>query len=246
MTPYNKSLVTLFIIPLMAFTLLAQVIIKRNSRDGKLKGQPFVLQEVGAVIVATDGTLTIEHVMPHDNRPKAYADIDLREGDKILMANAKNIKSTKDLEELYNSVAVGSELKLGVKRNEEMFIVTLAKADQSHLPKMRIKLGGGGNDVEALPALGIMLKTENGKVIVADKLPNESAALSKSDVIEKDELTEMNGKRVTSLKTLIDAYDSLPVGSTVEWKLKRVDKSITVSFKKPQPKGMMFRHESKK
>jgi S1-C subfamily serine protease len=243
MTNRSRATIAFFFIPLTAITLVAQMIIRRSGNDKE--GQPFLLQELGAVIIASNGTLKVEHVMPKDERSKAYAEADLQEGDIIMMGNQKALKSTKDLQQLYESVAIGSEVKLGLKRGEQMFIVTILKADPKDLPKMRIQIGGGGDDVAALPAVGVLLKSVGNKVIIAEKLDDVSTALAKADVKANDQVIALNKKTVRSLKSFTDAYDGLTVGSLVEWSLRRGAKTLTVSFAKPQPRGRVVRREAK-
>jgi len=50
------------------------------------------------------------------------------------MANAKRMKTTKDLTALYESLSTGSELKLGVKRNDETLVIEISKADRRICP----------------------------------------------------------------------------------------------------------------
>ena len=234
-----------FLLLLASTPLPSQVIIKREVGKGSVEGQPFVLVELGAVIVTSEGKLTIEHILPNDRLPKSV-DANLKEGDVILMANAKKLKTVKELEDLYQSLGIGSELKLGVQRGDGRFIVSIAKADPKDLPQMRIKIGGDGGDIEALPAVGVILKSQKNKIIVDGKFPDTTAAVATADIKEHDELVEMNKQPVSTIKKFMDTYMALPVGSTVEWKLKRGKETIAVSFNKPKPREGIMRREIKK
>ena len=55
----------------------------------KFEGQPFVLNEFGAIIIGNDGILEIQIMaMESDQRQPAYRKIDLKTGDQIVMATA--------------------------------------------------------------------------------------------------------------------------------------------------------------
>ena len=246
MSRQRYAFTVVFLLLLTPSMLPAQVIIKREAGKGSVEGQPVVLMESGAVIVTSDGKLIIEHVLPKDRLPKTNVDANLKEGDVILMANAKKMRTTKELEDLYQSLGVGSELKLGVQRGDERFIVSIAKADPKDLPQMRIKIGGDGGDIEALPAVGVILKSQKNKIIVDGKFPDTTAALASADIKENDVLVEMNKQPVTTIKKFMETYMALPIGSAVEWKVKRGKETIAVSFNKPKPREGIIRREIKK
>jgi len=109
---------------------------------------------------------------------------------------------------------------------------------------MKIQIGGGGN-FEGLPAVGVMLTSDKNRVLISEKMEDDSSALAKADIRAKDEIVEMNNKHVTSLKQLIDSYEALKVGTTIEWKIKRGKDTFAVSFKKPKAKRMVIRREVK-
>ena len=67
-------------------------------------------------------------VTPAQRRGKAYRDVDLKTEDRILMANGKRIKTVADFKELYESLPVGEELKMGLRRGEEMRMASFQKS----------------------------------------------------------------------------------------------------------------------
>ncbi|MBI5471757.1 MAG: PDZ domain-containing protein [Ignavibacteriae bacterium] len=245
----HRQLISLFGILLLLFATEAspsQVIIKREAGKGAIEEQPVVLMEAGAIMVMKDGSVIVDHLLPKDRLPKGSQAVDLKEGDVILMANGKKLKSAKELEGFHASLAVGGELKLGVQRGDQKFIVAVTKADPKDLPQMRIKIGGGGGeDLEALPAVGVVLKSLNNKILVDAKFPDSTSALASANVKQNDQLVEMNKHRISTMKQLMDDYSGLPIGSKVEWKLKRGSETITVNFIKPKPRQGVIRREIK-
>ncbi len=247
---YAKQLCCLLVL-LFASSAAAQVFIKKGDgkNEMKVEGEPFNLGELGAVIMQEDGKVKVMHAVEKDRRPKGYADVDLKADDIIVMANAKKIESSKALKELYEALAVGAELKLGVKRGEQMFIAVFPKADPSALPKMKMRMmtSTDGGNIQVFPAVGVVLSENKDKhVIIADKFPDSTAAAASANVRANDQILEMNGKRISSLNQYTQMYDAIAVGANVTWKLRRSDQTISISFVKPTPRGGMIRREIKK
>jgi S1-C subfamily serine protease len=231
-------------------TANAQVFTSRvDSSMEKIVGQPFTLGEVGAVIVDNGKELKVLHAMPVDMRLKAYKDIDIKDGDIVLMCNGKRLKTLKELEEAYNATAVAADFILGVKRGEERMIVAFAKADPKDLPKMqmnvsstegampggpnvrRMVIGGGGQDIAPLMGLGIIVGKKDGAFKIVGVMQNagKSADLKVDDIVES-----FNGVKITSTQQLSEMYDKLAVGAKLDIKYKRDGKSMQASLAKPE------------
>lgn len=228
-------------------------------------GGVFNLPELGAVIIGGEKEIKVEAVLPAEHRPKAYKDIDLQNGDLILMMNAKRVKSAKEIEEIYNGLKAGEEVKLGVKRKEERFIASFAKADPKDLPQRtmmvmdtdnaggqagptrRLVMGGRefSGDVAPLPGLGIIAGSkEGGNVRVLDLMPNASQALGSADIKKDDVILTLNGEKIKSAVQLGDLYEKIAVGAKLELHYRRGDKTMTASLAKPEaPAGATIRRE---
>ncbi|MCK6560641.1 PDZ domain-containing protein [candidate division KSB1 bacterium] len=228
-------------------------------------GGIFNLPELGAVIIGGEKEIKFEAVMPSEHRPKAYKDIDLQSGDLILMMNAKRVKSAKEIEEIYSGLKVGEEVKLGIKRKEERFIVTFSKADPKDLPQRmmmvmntdnaggqagpnrRIVMGGRefSGDVAPLPGLGIIAGSkEGGEVRVLDLMPNASQAVGSADIKKDDVILALNGEKIKSAVQLGELYEKIAVGAKLELHYRRGDKAMTASLVKPDaPAGTTIRRE---
>lgn len=243
-------------IVIFAMTAHAQVFISRSdSSEDKIVGQPFNLGELGAVIVDNGKEIKFLHVMPADNRPKAYKDVDIHAGDVILMCNGKRLKTLKDLEEAYKATAVGAEFKMGVRRNEERFIVALPKADPKDLPKMEMQMAttdgpasggggvkmqrftfGGGDDVAPLMGLGLIIGKKDNVFKIVGIVPNASQAdLKQDDIIES-----FNGEKIKSTQQLAEMYEKLAVGAKIELQYKRGDKTMRAFLTRPEAQGRMM------
>jgi PDZ domain-containing secreted protein len=235
----------------------AQVFTSRvDSSMEKIVGQPFTLGEVGAVIVDNGKEIKVLHAMPVDMRPKAYKDIDIKDGDIVLMCNGKRLKTVKELEEAYNVTAVAADFKLGVKRGEERMIVAFAKADPKDLPKMQMNIsttdgampgggnvrrmvfGGGGQDIAPLMGLGIIVgkKDDVFKIVGVMQNTAKGADLKVDDIVES-----LNGVKITSSQQLSEMYEKIAVGAKLDIKYKRDGKSMQASLAKPEaPQGRVM------
>ena len=227
-------------------------------------GGVFNLPELGAVIIGGEKEIKVEAVLPAEHRPKAYQDIDLQNGDLIVMMNAKRVKSAKEIEEIYNGLKVGEEVKLGIKRKVERFIASFAKADPKDLPQRtmmvmdtddaggqpgptrRIVMGGRefSGDVAPLPGLGIIAGSkEGGEVRVLDLMPNASQAVGGADIKKDDVILALNGEKIKSAVQLGELYEKIAVGAKLELHYRRGEKSMTASLVKPEAPAGMIRNE---
>lgn len=221
-------------------------IIKSDGHfNKKMEGNPFLLKELGAVIATEEGAMKVLNVMPPAERKDSYKDVDLRENDVVMMANGKRLSAVKELESIYEGLAVGSELKMGIKRKEEMHLISLKKADPKDLPAMQMKIVRGGaddgDDAATFPAVGVVLKMKGKDIVIDEMLPGETA-VQKLDVKPGDAIVEINGKHCTSLEEYGDEFDAVAVGKNVRWTLRRGEKQHTVTFARPQPR-MIIRRE---
>lgn len=201
----------------------------------------FMLREIGGIITEAGDTVMVQMVMPPDNRPKDYKNVDIQTGDIIKMANGKKIESIKTLEDMYKSLAVGDELKLGLIRGKEMKIAALVKGDESKMPgqMMMMTTGGEGGSIAAgLVDAGLLLKVSDDKLTVEDvieqiKMPYDGPAPEKGDII-----TQLNGQNVASSEKLDEVYGAIAIGAKVDMKILRNGEELTTSFVKPETKAV--------
>lgn len=164
----SRTFLPILILILVSLAASAQErIMRMGGPDGKvrvIKGEIFDIPELGALVIKGDDGLKVEHVMPAEARPKAYADVDVKSNDLILLVNGKRVKTIKDIEKQYKGVAVGEEVKLGLQRGEETLISRFTKADPKDLPQRKIimrKSDGAKGDTDSLGK-----PESDGKVII--------------------------------------------------------------------------------
>lgn len=97
----------------------------------------FVLFELMAVMSESDSVVSVIRIIPMQRKGADSGEVDLQEGDVILMANGRRICGVKDLHEIYDKLQTGETFKLGVRRGEETFMRSVSKMDPE-------KMQGGG------------------------------------------------------------------------------------------------------
>jgi serine protease Do len=194
-----------------------------------------------------DKKIVVENVMPADMRDKSYKDVDLKESDVIMMVNGKKVSSIKDCEDIYNNVKTGEEFKMGINRNDKMFIAGFKKANPEELQsagKMIIKKDGKKGEFNILPEFGILLSGSNGKVTVKEVI-KEIPGTEAKDVKAGDIILKINDKVVGNLDDLTKEYDNVKTGKKIELVLKRNSKEITVTAEKKEGEGKVIIKKSK-
>ncbi len=204
-------------------------------------GSAFPLPETGALILGQGTELKVAFSPSEQERRDPYKSVDLREGDLILLANGKRVKSIPELTKAYDSTSVGAEFKLGIQRGKEMMIVSFPKADPVAFPKRQMRMITEDEPgVAVFPAVGILLEEKKGSVVIQDLLPSGTSAVEGLDVKAGDVITAINGKKVGTVEAYSKAYDALEVGAQVTWQTLRGGEVQTITFKKPKPSGPMI------
>ena len=180
-------------------------------------------------------------VLPSDQRPENYKAVDIQAGDIIKMFNGKSMKMVSLMEETYNALGIGDELKFGVRRDKDIFIVKFTKMDPKDAPgKMMIKTfpapGGGdiGNIIPDLVELGIVLSEKDGQIFVADVITEMSTVFAGNQPENGDQLIKIQSHKITSAKELTQIYDKIKAGEKADLIMLRGGKEIILQFEKPK------------
>jgi len=231
----------------------AQVRIIQSGPGGKVKafkGELFDIPEVGAIIAKSDsGNLKVEHVMPSEARPKAYADVDIQSGDEVLVVNGKRVKTIKEIEQQYTAVPVGGEVKLGLQRGQEMMISRFAKADPKDLPERKMMVvtsDGPEGDIRPLPNLGVIIgKSEEG-VVIKEMLQNPAKPFTEAGIKAGDRIVRIEGAEIKTLEDFSEKFMAVPPGAKMTWVVAHSGKNVSLTLVRPEPQGQMIIKQEKK
>lgn len=237
-----------------ASSLLGQQVFAATESKPQMRmftsGDVVFLPETGAVILLKDKTLIVDMVNPADQRSKEYQSIDLKQNDEVLMINGKKVVVLSDLKAAYDSLATGSDVKLGIRRGKDMMIVSFPKSDQAKSTQHRVmtfESSGAGDDVKAVEngkqvtsihasdgdvavvmELGMIVGELDSKVKVAGLIEGKESEVKNAGVLEGDIITAINSQKITSVNGLIAAYEKVAVGTEFTVSLDRNGKTVTV------------------
>jgi S1-C subfamily serine protease len=247
--PTAKYLVLLAIFAGLALSAGAQQMMMLKSSGG------FLIPELMAMVEVQDKQVVITNKLPGTRLPKEYQAIDIAEGDIILMANGKKISTAEELEKLYNEAAIGQEIKLGIKREGSMRLVSFKKADPKDMPVMKkIVMGGDGAGIDSsggpgskvlnlsqggdmlpLPEMGLIVSTKDKKLKVEVVIPMDGKKVFTEELKEGDVIRSLQGKEITTENEFKKIYDAIAVGEEGQLTVERSGKTITSGFTKSKP-----------
>jgi|ERR1041385_2989911 S1-C subfamily serine protease len=238
-----KQFFLIVVVIMTTWSINAQTKIIRQGESGTMvtaEGEIFDIPEVASIITESKGNIVVENVLDVKMRPKEYESVDIKQGDVILMVNGKRVKTIAELKDTYASAEVGSAIKLGIQRNDEMMIASFAKADPEKLPKRRIVMrngGDGGNEnIMMLPYAGLIIGSKKDNVVIQGMIDNNTSVLKGADIKEGDIVTSINETKVSSFKDFSDTYKKIAVGEEVTIHTSRKEKELSFSFPKSESK----------
>lgn len=220
-----------------------------------------ILQEFTALLAVEDEEIKVRLQMSGNTNNEGGDRLET--GDVILMMNGKRASDIATLRELYESIEDGEELKIGVRRGEERFILRAEKGD---VPE---HTGGGrrvmtnfstdasnassnnepsrsvisfDTDVEgATPVmaaeLGSVLLDRDNKVVIERAIPMIMPEALKSEEIEGYTILSINGETYKTAQEAADALKEIEVGEEISLELEKDGEQIDLTFNKVASRG---------
>jgi hypothetical protein len=224
------------LIPLITI-ITALVVIPAKSQETRTMtfdaSTSLMLQEFQAMLVEEEGEIKVRVRMGNSNEPGDK----LEQGDFVIMMNGKRTKTIAELRELYESLAKDEEIKIGVRRGEQRFILRKKKGDAPEGgPRMvmRMDMEGDGERPTIIPELGLLLSDTNDDVtiqrVLEPLLPEEFKEFDLSGF----SISSINNENAENAKLLIDAVE---IGSDLKLVFSKPDDEISITIKKPKAKG---------
>lgn len=200
-----------------------------------------ILQELKAVLVEQDDEVVVRiRLGGNDDTPGDK----LLAGDVILMANGKRIKDIATIRDIYNNLKDDEEIKVGVRRGEERFIVRAKKGDMPEDAGMRTMTmgnnsGNPGATTETLAAeLGILFGDKDGNVII-ERFIDMIAPEAVKEFGPKDGfvLKTINGTAPETAKEAVELIKNIEVGEELNITFEADGEEKILSMKKPASQG---------
>ncbi len=196
------------------------------------------LNELGAIVMPRDKAFVIDMVNPAGQRAKEYQAVDLKKDDEIIMINGKKVTALADLKSAYEAVAVGQDVKLGIRRDKTMMIVSFPKGDTSKMQQQVVmafdtKGGGdslaaeswtggggkkvmrfdsGGGNIIMISELGLILNESDSKITIIGIQNDAPESVKDSKAIVGDVVSAIQATKVKSMKEFLDLYEKLAIG----------------------------------
>lgn len=224
-------------------------------------GDVVFLSELGAIIIPRDSALVVDVVNQPDQRSKEYKTVDLRKDDKIIMINGKKANALADINTVYDSLAVGQEVKLGIVRGKDRMIVSFVKADASKLPNRQVmsftteggdsmvtetvhgdgmkgkkvmRFGPGEGNIAMLTELGLILNETDTKIKIIGIQDDAPASVKSGGVQTEDAVTMIDQTKVGSMKALLAIYDKIKAGTEFTLSIDHGGKTVQVKATKEE------------
>ncbi len=227
------------------------------------EGQVFFIPEIGALLIQEGEIFKLEGVMPPETRIEEYRQIDLADGDRIIMINGKKLKSVEQVKDIYEELATGDEIAFGIMRDGNMLIASFANADEKDLPKRKFMIvskdelgdmegisadsGAGmkvirfGGDDEAMTIIheaGLILEEKEHGLYFKEVLPFAPQQVEKLGLHEDDRLISIGGTEIENGDDLADAYSRQEQGDEIELVFDTGDGKKSCNIKKESEQDM--------
>lgn len=229
-----------------------ETVTQNDFRISTASSDIFLLAVAGGALLVEgeDEARVARHVTTNSgpDTPKFQA------GDQIIYLNGERIKSATQLRELYQEVAVGDEVKMGVQRGENKMIRTFIKpepqtryesADGNQVVNLSTSNIAAGNmenlENRTLWRAGFLIGEEDGRVVIGAPLPIPGKAEALSDLKSGDELLAINDTKITTVKQVEEVYGTINQGDDVTVKYKNGEGIQEAMFKKPAAPNMRMR-----
>ena len=211
-----------------------------------------ILPELGAVLEMKNDTLSVLAVAPSEARAAEYRGVDLQEGDRVIMADGKRVTTAAAMRALLDSAAMGDTVRLALRRDKKLIMVTFVKADPAKQPgRLMMVQGAPGTDTsgQATVTMGgpgasltmlvgaFVVGPEGDGVSVKANLPNAAAPVSGEPLQAGDHIVSLNDRPVTGLESVRTLSESLREGDTVRVVFERAGTRHTAQYRQGHPAG---------
>ncbi len=197
-----------------------------------------MLQEFQSMLVLENDEVIVRLRM---GREEAKEGVDrLEQGDVILMMNGKRATDIEALRSIYDEIEKDAEIKIGVRRGNERFILNAIKGD---IPEggprmvMSVDREGDGPAPAIAPELGAVLADVDGKVVIERIIPPLQPDELKAFEIQGYAITKLNGETPENAEQIQSLLAALEIGDEISITLEKEGDEKSIVFKKPESRG---------
>jgi PDZ domain-containing secreted protein len=200
-----------------------------------------MLREFGVVAVEKEQEIIVEVQLGTSFGASSTSAETLEKGDLLIMMNGQRFGSIDELKNLYEEAEPESELKIGVRRGSERFIVRALKGamPESSGRKIMMSVDGSvnGNAITAVPELGVLISSDATGVTIEAGLPPLLREELKGTKLEGAKILSVNGKAFKTTEELVSYLAALSRGSEIELIISGANGKETFQIEKTAGKG---------
>lgn len=202
-----------------------------------------MLPEFSALLTINgNGALQVEMKMGQHNSDASLMNDQLERGDLILMMNGARVSDIAEMRKQYEGIAEGDEIKIGVRRGVERFILTKIKGDvpegaQSGGMRMVMNMDTDGPPPIIVPELGLLLADSDSGITIARLLEPLLPAELQATEIAGFTIVSINGQTFENAEELKTFISNIEVGATLDLTLQKDGNEKTISLKKPESRA---------
>lgn len=164
MTVNLKSMIMISTILCVSEIIHAQTMV-RYENDGK----SLIIMELPGVDVEKSAGITVDTIFPNAISSQT---LDVKVGDVVRFINGELVKTVKDIKEKYEAIKVDEEFKLGIRRGDTSYIISLKKKEKQQPMQIMRTVDAEGKEKYTTP---------DGKKIDVEKLQKESIKLNTTE-----------------------------------------------------------------
>lgn len=227
---------TILICPLL--TILPQISEARQAQTMSFDATTsLMLAEFQAMLTFEEETISVAMRL---GRGESTPGVDrLEQGDIILMMNGKRATDIEGLREMYDAINADEEIKIGVRRGEERFILTAIKGAVPEGNGMRMVMNfdddGSGERPVISQSLGLLLADEDENVVIQRLIPPMMPEPLKGLGIQGYSITEFNGQKPESAAWLLEQSDAVAIGEEITITFEKDGDEQSITFTKAEP-----------
>jgi len=199
-----------------------------------------LLMEFSAVLMVENDQLKVQAVIGHGNTEGDQ----LKKDDLLIMMNGKRPKDIASIRSLYESIAAGEEIKIGVRRGQESLILRAPKSDPNNpvggnRMVMRMETDDASG-LKIIASLGLAIIDRDNKAIVEEVLEPLAPDVIKDLDIAGYQLSSVNGTEITDTETAFELIEALDAGSEIKLTFNKEGAEKSVTLPKPEGRGRIM------
>jgi PDZ domain-containing secreted protein len=199
-----------------------------------------LLQELNAMLVQNEDGIQVEMILGGHNQPASANSDDLQRGDFILMMNGERISDVPGMRAIYEAIPNDEEIKIGVRRDNQRFIVSAIKGDIPESQGVRMTMtvdSDDGSPPVIVAELGMILSLIEGQIQIQTLLEPLLPGELKNEDLEGFEIITINGESFDAAADVQAFISALEVGDQIDLVVEKDGDQKVFTFERQEARG---------